>query len=146
MFIRCEHTCAMIQICSALSWILFLLPIPSPPLPFCPSSTPCMTEPPHFYLLGDPFFGDRGANVHPLSSLVSDQLPTPCSLTLPHPSWQHPSSCYMFTETTSQHQLHCLIHKLFYHYAEQRVTDNHLGQLTILSSNVEGLHLTVNSY
>jgi hypothetical protein len=45
---------------------------------------------PPFYLLANPFFVDRGANVHPLSSLVSDQLLTPCSLTLPHPSRQHP--------------------------------------------------------
>jgi hypothetical protein len=36
-----------------------------------------------FYLLGDPSFGDRGANVHPLLSLVSHQLFTPSSLTLP---------------------------------------------------------------
>jgi hypothetical protein len=36
-----------------------------------------------FYLLGDPSFGDRGANVHPLSSLASDQLSIPCCLTLP---------------------------------------------------------------
>jgi hypothetical protein len=58
---------------------------------------------PPFYLRGDPFFGDSGANVHPLSSLVSDQLLTPCSLTLPHPSRQHPwfMLLYMFTETTS---------------------------------------------
>ncbi len=45
---------------------------------------------PLFYLLGDPSFGDLGANVHPLSSLVSDQLFTPCFLTLPNPSRQHP--------------------------------------------------------
>ncbi len=38
---------------------------------------------PLFYLLGDPSFGDRGANIHPLSSLVSDQLLTPSFLTLP---------------------------------------------------------------
>jgi hypothetical protein len=43
-----------------------------------------------FYLLGDPSFDDRGANVHPLSSLVSDQLFTPCFLTLPNPSRRHP--------------------------------------------------------
>jgi hypothetical protein len=35
-----------------------------------------------FYLLGDPFFGDHGANIHPLLSLVSDQLFTPCFSTL----------------------------------------------------------------
>ncbi len=50
-----------------------------------------MYQPPHlFYLLGDPSFGDRGANIHPLSSLVSDQLPTPCFLTLPNPPRRHP--------------------------------------------------------
>ncbi len=49
---------------------------------------PCCS--PLFYLLVDPSFGDRGANVHPLSSLVSDQLFTPCFLTLPNPSRRHP--------------------------------------------------------
>jgi hypothetical protein len=43
-----------------------------------------------FHLLGNPSFGDRGANAHPLSSLVSDQLFTPCFLTLPNPSRRHP--------------------------------------------------------
>jgi hypothetical protein len=47
-------------------------------------------NPPLYYLLGDPSFGDRGANIHPLSSLVSDQLFTPCFLTLPNPSRRHP--------------------------------------------------------
>ncbi len=37
----------------------------------------------HFYLLGDPSSDDHVANVHPPSSLVSDQLLTPCCLTLP---------------------------------------------------------------
>ncbi len=50
----------------------------------------CMYHFPLFYLLGDLFFGDRGANIHPLSSLVSDQLFTPCFLTLPNPSRRHP--------------------------------------------------------
>jgi hypothetical protein len=45
---------------------------------------------PLYYLLGDPSFGDRGANVHPLSPLVSGQLFTPCFLTLPNPSQRHP--------------------------------------------------------
>jgi hypothetical protein len=62
-----------------------------------------------FYLLGSPLFGDRGANVHPHSSLVYDRLPTPCSLpSLPPPNGSQ-SSCYMFSETTSQNQLHNLI-------------------------------------
>jgi hypothetical protein len=42
-----------------------------------------MSKPLLFYLLGDPSFGDHGANIHPLSSLVSDQLFTPCFATLP---------------------------------------------------------------
>ncbi len=51
---------------------------------------PSCNQPPLFYLLGDPFFGDRGANVHPLSTLVSDQLFTPCFLTLSNPPRRHP--------------------------------------------------------
>ncbi len=47
-----------------------------------------------FYLIGDPFSCDRGANIHPLSSLVSNQLFTPCCLTQPEDT--HGSS-YMFT-------------------------------------------------
>ncbi len=87
---------------------------------------------PFFYLLGDPFFGDRGVNVHPLSSEVSDQLPTPCSLTLSHPlPAAPPCSCYMFTETTSQHQLH---------YPIQLQTDYYL-QLMEKSSNLYWSHV-----
>ncbi len=52
-------------------------------LPLCLFLTPFVSKPPLFYLLGDPSFGDCGANIHPLSSLVSDQLFTPCFLTLP---------------------------------------------------------------
>jgi hypothetical protein len=72
-----------------------LLTNPSPLLPSLPAFNPLHKWTTPFYLLGDPFFGDHGANVHPHSSLVGDRLPTPC---FP-----------MFTETTSQHQLHCLI-------------------------------------
>ncbi len=36
-----------------------------------------------FYLLGDPSSCDIGANIHPLSSLVSYQLFSPCCLTQP---------------------------------------------------------------
>jgi hypothetical protein len=36
-----------------------------------------------FYLLGDPSSFARGANIHPLSSLVSYQLYSPCWLTHP---------------------------------------------------------------
>jgi hypothetical protein len=42
-----------------------------------------MSQSPLFYLLGDPSFGDHGVNAHPPLSLVSDQLLTPCCLTLP---------------------------------------------------------------
>jgi hypothetical protein len=45
--------------------------------------SPCMSQRPFLYLLGDPSFGDRGANVHPPSPLASDQLFTSCCLTLP---------------------------------------------------------------
>ncbi len=67
-----------------------------------------------FYLLGDPFSCDCGANIHPLSSLVSNQLFTPCCLT--HPEDTHGSS-YMFTLMTSQHQLLCLI-QIAYEYTD----------------------------
>ncbi len=59
-----------------------------------------------FCLLGDPFSCDRVANVHPLLSLANSQLFTPCCLT--HPGDTHGSS-YVFTLTTSKHQLLCLI-------------------------------------
>jgi hypothetical protein len=41
------------------------------------------SQPPLFYLLGDPSFSVRGANIHPLLSLASSQLLTPCCLTHP---------------------------------------------------------------
>jgi hypothetical protein len=90
IFIRCEHTCAVIHIRTALLWILLCWPIPPPCFPLCPLSTPLHKWTTPFYLPGDPLFGDRGANVHPHSSLVGDRLPTPCSLTLPLPSKQYP--------------------------------------------------------
>ncbi len=84
---------------------------PTPFAPFaCPLPIPLCNDPPLFYLLGNPSFGDCGANAHPHSSLVGDWLPTPCSLpshSLPNGSHR---SCNMFSKTTSQHQLHCLIH------------------------------------
>ncbi len=46
--------------------------------------------PPLFLLTWRTPFDDCGANVHPLSSPVGDQLFTPCSLTLHNPSWRHP--------------------------------------------------------
>jgi hypothetical protein len=62
-----------------------------------------------FNLLGNPLFGDRGANVHPHSSLVGNWLPTPCSPPSLSPPNGSPSSCYVFSETTSQYLLHSLI-------------------------------------
>ncbi len=107
-FIRCKHTCAVTHIRTALrehrstSQPSILLPF------FAHFPFPSVTN--HlFYLLGNPLFDDRGANVHPHSSLVGDRLPTPCSLPSPSPPDGSHSSCYMFSETTSQHQLHCLI-------------------------------------
>jgi hypothetical protein len=43
---------------------------------------------PPFYLLGDPSSFARGANIHPLTSLVSYQLSSPCCLTHPEGSPQ----------------------------------------------------------
>jgi hypothetical protein len=60
------------------------LPLKNPS--FCPFlclfPTLLWIQLPFFYLLRDPSFGDRGANIHPLLSLVGDQMPTPCFLTL----------------------------------------------------------------
>jgi hypothetical protein len=47
-------------------------------------------------VLGNPLFGDRGANVHLHSSLLGDRLPAPCSLPSPSPPNGSCSSCYMF--------------------------------------------------
>jgi hypothetical protein len=63
---------------------------PSPLLPSLPAFSPLHKWTTPFYLLRDPSLGDRCANVHPHLSLVDDRL-------------------QLFTETTSQHQLHCLI-------------------------------------
>jgi hypothetical protein len=49
---------------------------------FCLFLTLFRNQLPLFYLLGDPLFGDHSENIHPLLSLVGDQLPTPCFLTL----------------------------------------------------------------
>ncbi len=67
-----------------------LLAMPSPLLLSLPAFNPLHKWTTPFYLLGDPLFGNRGANVHPHSSLVGDRLPTPCSLTLPLPFQQYP--------------------------------------------------------
>ncbi len=66
-----------------------------PPLAtlFASLNPPCITRPP-VYLLGDPYSFARGANIHPLLSLVSYQLFSPCFLT--HPKAPHRSS-YIFT-------------------------------------------------
>ncbi len=79
-------------------------PIPLPCFPLCPLSTPLHKWASPFDLLGDHFFGDCGANVHPHLSLVDDRLPTHCSLTLPFPSQQYPQfmlHVYMDDITTS---------------------------------------------
>jgi hypothetical protein len=71
------------------------VPLTAPPFAsLCPNLSPCISQPPLFYLLEDPAFDDRCANVHPPLSLVSDQLFIPCCLTLPEDT---PGSCYMFT-------------------------------------------------
>ncbi len=66
----------------AASHDIVLLSSPSPCSPFFP--LPLYINYP-FFLLGNPLFGDRGANVHPHLSLVGDRLPTPFSLTSPFP-------------------------------------------------------------
>ncbi len=60
-----------------------------------------MNQPPFFYLLGDPSFGDRGKNIHPLLSLVSDQLFTPCFLPLPRDTPSFMLHVYIDDITTS---------------------------------------------
>jgi hypothetical protein len=82
IFIRCKHTRAIVYI--IIQHFHEYCSFDQPPLllPSLPILTPCMSKPPLFYLLGDPSFGDRYANIHPLSSLVSHQLCTPCFLTL----------------------------------------------------------------
>jgi hypothetical protein len=60
-----------------------------------------MSQPSLFYLLGDPSFSDRGANVHPPSSLVSDQLFTPCCLALPEDTPPFMLHVYIDDITTS---------------------------------------------
>ncbi len=49
---------------------------PTPCFPFAPFNS-------LVYLLGDPSSFARGANIHPLLSLVSYQLSSPCCLTYP---------------------------------------------------------------
>ncbi len=46
-------------------------------------------------------FGDCGVNIHPLLSLVGDQLPTPCFLTLPEDTPQLTLHVYIDDITTS---------------------------------------------
>ncbi len=67
----------------------------------CPFPTLSRNQLPFFYLLEDPSFGDRGANIHPLSSLVGDQLPTSCFLTLPEDTPQITLHVYIDNITTS---------------------------------------------
>jgi hypothetical protein len=70
-------------------------------LPSCLYLPPSMNQSPLFYLLGGPSFGDRGANIHPLLSLVSDQLVTPCFLTLPGDTPRFMLHVYIDDITTS---------------------------------------------
>jgi hypothetical protein len=82
MFIRCKYTC--LQYTYTYKHFHESCSFTDPPFaspfvhfqPFVQVSHP-------FYLHGDPSFYDRGANIHPLSSLVSDQLFTLCFLTPP---------------------------------------------------------------
>jgi hypothetical protein len=82
MFIRCEHTSNNIYMYRTFMNTALLTNPPPFCFPLCLFLTPRMSKPPLFYLLGVLSLSDRGANIHPLSSLVSDQLFTPCFLTL----------------------------------------------------------------
>jgi hypothetical protein len=55
---------------------------------------------PSLYLLGDPSSYARGANIHPLSSLVSYQLFSPCCLTRPEDTPQIKLHTYIYDITT----------------------------------------------
>jgi hypothetical protein len=87
-------------------------------------SPPCMNQPSLFYLLGDPPFGDRGANIHPLSSLVSDQLFTPCFLTLPRDTPRFMLHVYIDDITTSATLLMQLNSMEFLGIAKRKVSWN----------------------
>ncbi len=109
--IRCEHTCTVIHIRTALLWIPLYWPIPPPCFPLCPFSTSCVSELPPFLLTWRSLFWWSWCECP--STLILGWWSTAYPL-LPKPSPPSPpsnthSSCYMFTETTS-HQLHCLIH------------------------------------
>jgi hypothetical protein len=83
---RCIHITTTIS-CQPTRWVSprFILPLLRDPTLL-------------FYLLGDPASFTRGANTHPLLSLVCYQLFSPCCFT--HPKTPHRSS-YIFTQTTS---------------------------------------------
>ncbi len=76
IFVRCEHTCAVIHIRTALSWISLCWPVPPLaslfcllPFPLCKWTTP-------FYLLGDPFLVIVvGMSIHTRPWLVIDCPP-----------------------------------------------------------------------
>jgi hypothetical protein len=100
MLIRCKYTCVTIH---KRKHFHNTAPLADPPFcfPLCPFLTLSMNQSPLFYLLGDPSFGDRGANIHPLTSLVNDQLFTPCFLTLPGDTPRFMLHVYIDDITTS---------------------------------------------
>ncbi len=83
IFINCKYTLETNTYTRTSTFKDAVLLADPPCFPLCLFYPPCMSQPPLFYLLGDPSFGDCGSNVHPPSSPVSDQLFTPCCLTLP---------------------------------------------------------------
>jgi hypothetical protein len=118
IFIRCKNTCAVIHKRTALLWISLCWPITPPPASlFCPFPVLLCKWTTPFYLLGDPFSGDLGTNVHQHSSPVGDWLPTPYSLILPLPSQQHPQfmlNVYRDDITTSVTLSDTSLMKFFY--------------------------------
>ncbi len=109
IFIRCKHTCSVIHIRTALSWIPLCWPIPPPASLFCPLPVPLCKWTPLFTYLEISFLVIVvRMSIHTLPQLVIDCPPLAPQFS-PSPPNSTYSSCYMFTETTSQHQLHCLL-------------------------------------
>ncbi len=84
-----RYTCT--DVCTQQRWFLVNPPRCFPSLLYLSSFT---WSKPFFYLLGDPASFARGANTHPLLSLVFYQMFSPCCFT--HPKAPHRSS-YIFT-------------------------------------------------